>query len=84
MGRSRKVDGPYLDRDGKDMLTGGGTIFFEGDKKQYEAAGHCAVYHMNGKDIFICHGYSVKNNGTAVLVQRNLLWTTDGWPCLIL
>ena len=84
VGRSRKVDGPYLDRDGKDMLTGGGTIFFEGDKKQYEAAGHCAVYHMNGKDIFICHGYSVKNNGTAVLVQRNLLWTADGWPCLIL
>jgi arabinan endo-1,5-alpha-L-arabinosidase len=84
VGRSRKVDGPYLDREGKDMLTGGGTIFFEGDKKQYEAAGHCAVYHMNGKDIFICHGYSVKNNGTAVLVQRNLLWTADGWPCLIL
>ena len=82
VGRSRKVDGPYLDRDGKDMLTGGGTIFFEGDKKQYEAAGHCAVYHMNGKDIFICHGYSVKNNGAAVLVQRNLLWTADGWPFL--
>lgn len=82
VGRSRKVDGPYLDRDGNDMLTGGGTIFFEGDKKQYEAAGHCAVYHMNGKDIFICHGYSVKNNGAAVLVQRNLLWTADGWPFL--
>ena len=84
VGRSRKVDGPYLDREGKDMLTGGGTIFIEGDKKLYEAAGHCAAYHVNGKDIFICHGYSVENKGIAVLVKRPLHWSADGWPYLIL
>jgi arabinan endo-1,5-alpha-L-arabinosidase len=84
VGRSRKVDGPYLDREGKDMLTGGGAIFFEGDKKQYEAAGHCAVYHINGEDIFICHGYSIAHKGASILVRKSIRWSADGWPYLIL
>jgi arabinan endo-1,5-alpha-L-arabinosidase len=84
VGRSRKVDGPYLDREGKDMLTGGGTIFFEGDNKQYEAAGHCAAYHINGEDIFICHGYSITHKGASILVRKSIRWSADGWPYLIL
>jgi arabinan endo-1,5-alpha-L-arabinosidase len=80
VGRSRQVDGPYLDRDGHDMLQGGGTIVIEGDKQQYEAAGHCAVYHVDGQDVFLCHGYSVERKGAPVLVQRTIRWTADGWP----
>ena len=80
VGRSRKVDGPYLDREGKDMLTGGGTIFIEGDKKLYEAAGHCAAYHINGEDIFICHGYSIAHKGASILVRKPIHWSADGWP----
>ena len=80
VGRSKNVSGPYLDRDGKDMLYGGGTIVLEGDKKEYEAAGHCAAYNINGEDFFICHGYSVALNGASILVKRPLIWTADGWP----
>ena len=43
VGRSKNVEGPYLDRAGKDMKNGGGTLFIEGDKKEWEAAGHCAA-----------------------------------------
>lgn len=82
VGRSKTVSGPYLDRSGKDMAQGGGTIILEGDKKEYEAAGHCAAYNMNGEDIFICHGYATKQNGAALLVQRRIEWTADGWPKL--
>ncbi len=57
-------------------------IFFEGDKEQYEAAGHCAVYHMNGKDIFICHGYSIAHKGASILVRKPICWTADSWPTL--
>jgi arabinan endo-1,5-alpha-L-arabinosidase len=66
------------------MLTGGGTIFFEGDNKQYEAAGHCAAYHINGEDIFICHGYSITHKGASILVRKSIRWSADGWPYLIL
>ena len=82
VGRSRQVDGPYLDRSGKDMRNGGGTLFLEGDKTQYEAAGHCAVYHVDDADIFICHGYSIAHNGARILIQRPIRWTADGWPTL--
>ena len=80
VGRSKRVEGPYLDRTGKDMALGGGTLFLEGDKKEWEAAGHCAAYTLDGKDIFICHGYSAKRDGMALLIQRSISWTADGWP----
>lgn len=82
VGRSKKVDGPYLDREGKAMLDGGGTLFMEGDKKEFEAVGHSAAYHLNGKDIFICHGYSIAHKGASILIQREIYWTADGWPTL--
>ena len=80
VGRSKNVDGPYLDKRSNDMLNGGGTVLLEGDKKQYEATGHCAAYSIDGKDIFIYHGYSTEMKGAPVLIQREIRWTDDGWP----
>lgn len=80
VGRSRHVAGPYLDRDGRDMRDGGGTVVIEGDKRLFEAVGHSAAYHFGDKDIFICHGYSTTDKGAPVLVRRNMEWTADGWP----
>ena len=82
VGRSKNVDGPYLDKNGIDMRFGGGNLFIEGDKKQFEAAGHCAAYHMDGQDIFICHGYSIAHKGASILIQRPIKWTSDGWPTI--
>ncbi len=82
VGRSKNVAGPYVDREGVDMAKGGGVLFLEGDKQNYEAAGHCAAYHMNGQDIFICHGYSTAHKGAAMLIQKPIYWTADGWPTL--
>lgn len=82
VGRSKDVAGPYLDREGKGMLDGGGTLLIEGDKKEYEAMGHCAAYHFGDEDVFICHGYSVPKEGASVLVQKKIKWTADGWPAL--
>jgi arabinan endo-1,5-alpha-L-arabinosidase len=82
VGRSKQVTGPYLDREGRDMLHGGGTLFLEGDKTEFEAAGHCAAYDMNGESIFICHGYSARLNGAALLIQKPIKWTRDQWPYL--
>ena len=80
VGRSRTVDGPYLDPKGIDMRFGGGMLFLEGDKKNYEAAGHCAAYSVDGQDIFLCHGYSIAHQGASILMQRPIRWTSDGWP----
>ena len=82
VGRSRSVEGPYLDSKGIDMRDGGGNIFIEGDKKAFEATGHCAAYTFDGQDIFICHGYSIAHQGASILIQRPISWTSDGWPTL--
>lgn len=82
VGRSKTVDGPYIDSNGVDMRLGGGNLFIEGDKKQFEAAGHCAVYHIGDEDIFICHGYSIAHKGASILIQKPVVWTADGWPTL--
>lgn len=82
VGRASKPDGPYLDRDGRDMAQGGGTLFVEGDKNEYDAMGHCAAYSFEGRDVFICHGYSVSHDGQSMLVRRDIAWTDDGWPVL--
>ena len=80
VGRSKSVTGPFLDREGRDMAQGGGTLFLEGDKQSFEAVGHCAAYHFDGEDVFVCHGYSATHDGAAFLVQHSILWTADGWP----
>ena len=80
VGRSNTVEGPYYDPQGIDMRYGGGKLFLKGDKKTYEAAGHCAAYTMDGQDIFICHGYSIAHKGASILIQRPIQWTADGWP----
>lgn len=87
VGRSKSICGPYLDRDGRDMAQGGGTLVIEGDKKEFEAAGHCAAYNLASfdpalpdEDLFICHGYSISHGGQSILIQRAIRWTADGWP----
>jgi arabinan endo-1,5-alpha-L-arabinosidase len=84
VGRSKHIYGPYLDRNGRRMSQGGGTIIAQGDKKKFEAVGHCAVYHFVDGDIFICHGYSIPEGGEPVLLQRHVKWDRKGWPMLIL
>ena len=79
-GRSKTVEGPYYDYLGIDMRLGGGTPVIQGDKRVFEAAGHCAVYHLGNEDVFICHGYSVALGGASILIQRSIKWKNDGWP----
>lgn len=79
VGRSRHIDGPYLDRKGRDMAKGGGTLVYERDAN-FVAGGHCAAYTFGGRDLFIGHGYTEHES---LLVMRDIKWV-KGWPQLIL
>ena len=82
VGRSRNIEGPYIDNRGIDMINGGGYPVIEGDKKTYEAAGHCAAYTIDDNDVFICHGYDVALDGASVLIKKNIKWDNNDWPIL--
>lgn len=79
VGRSKEVAGPYIDREGAPMYAGGGTPLIAGDKREFEAVGHCAAYAIPDGDLFISHGYSIRHDGQSILVQRRIRWE-DGWP----
>lgn len=79
VGRSKNVQGPYIDKNGKDMASGGGTIILEGDGKKWAGAGHCAAYTIDGKDIFVAHAYN-KDTGRPQLIIRDITWCDNGWP----
>lgn len=71
VGRSRDIEGPYADRDGRPMLEGGGTPVVEGDHVTYEAVGHCAVYHLRPDG-------SILPNGTDGAAPTTSDQPTDG------
>lgn len=78
VGRSKNIQGPFLDRDRVLMAKSGGTILLEGDANWY-GVGHNAVYHSDGKDYLIFHGYDAADQGKAKLRIEQLEWK-NGWP----
>ncbi len=79
MGRSRRVNGPYLDRDGVDMMARGGTAFL-GTVGPFIGPGHAGIVTVDGRDWLSCHFYDGTRNGTPTLAILPLRWTADGWP----
>lgn len=81
VGRARQVTGPYLDRDGRDMMDGGGTPVISSTRR-YVAVGHSAAYSIKGKDYFVAHGYPRQEDGASELVCCEMAWDGQGWPLL--
>lgn len=80
VGRSKNIEGPYLDSNGKDMLQGGGNVI-AAETEDYAGIGHCSVYEFGGKWYIIAHAYDKNKNGASKLFIRELEWN-DGWPTL--
>ncbi|MBR6142343.1 MAG: family 43 glycosylhydrolase [Bacteroidaceae bacterium] len=80
VGRSRKVEGPYMDNVGRDMLHGGGRmVIAAGDRL-------CGPGHFGrtiideGVEVMSCHFEAdLERSGRSVLGIRPLLWR-NGWP----
>ncbi len=81
VGRSKALQGPYLDKENTPLNSGGGTLIFEGNER-WAAAGHNAVVHFQGKDLFLCHGYDNLDQGHPKLIIRRLNWEKDAWPVI--
>ena len=79
VGRARNVTGPYLDRAGKDMAAGGGSLVLAGDK-DWQGVGHNSVYTIGGKDVMVLHAYETADKYLAKLKVLPITWDKDGWP----
>lgn len=78
VGRSKKVQGPYVDASGKPLNEGGGTLVIEGNKNWY-GAGHNSTYTFKGKDYMVFHAYEAAKNGAPKLKIKEITWKNE-WP----
>ena len=78
VGRSKSVNGPYLDRDGTPMLEGGGTLVLEGNN-DWVALGHNSAYTTDDGDRLVFHAYETADNAKQKLKILPLDWD-EGWP----
>jgi arabinan endo-1,5-alpha-L-arabinosidase len=78
-GRSEQITGPFLDKEGRDMATGGGSILLQSDENWY-GVGHNSAYTFNEKDYLIFHGYDAKDNGKSKLIIKELHFDNKAWP----
>jgi arabinan endo-1,5-alpha-L-arabinosidase len=81
VGRSLRVTGPYLDKDGKDLLQQGGTLLLGSEGKRV-GPGHAGIYQEGGLTWLSFHYYDADRSGRATLAVRQLDWTAEGWPAL--
>jgi arabinan endo-1,5-alpha-L-arabinosidase len=80
VGRSKSVTGPYLDRDGKDLREGGGTMVLKTQGARI-GPGHPGILVENGVEYLSHHFYDGNTErGTPTLGIRTISWDQDGWP----
>jgi beta-xylosidase len=79
VGRSKNITGPYLDKDGKSLNEGGGTLLIQGDQNWF-GAGHNSTYTFDGKDYIVFHAYDAKQKGRPLLQIKQLKWDDGLWP----
>jgi arabinan endo-1,5-alpha-L-arabinosidase len=81
IGRSRDVRGPYLDKNGKSLADGGGTLVLAGNSK-WPGVGHNSAYTFDGKDYLVFHAYDAGDDGKSKLKIAEMKWDKEDWPLL--
>ncbi len=84
VGRAENITGPYRDRQGNDLATGGGSPFLQSHGR-FIGPGHIGILNdgaTNGRTRFSYHYYDAETRGRSRLAIGNLDWP-DGWPVAV-
>lgn len=79
IGRSRNIGGPYLDKDGMELLRGGGSLFLD-TQGRFIGPGHVGILNTKEGPLFSHHFYDGNNRGRRTLGIRPFAWSAAGWP----
>jgi arabinan endo-1,5-alpha-L-arabinosidase len=77
VGRSHSVTGPYVDKNGKSMMEGGGSPLLVGNSRWLGPGGE-SILQQKDRDIIVFHAYDA-STGHPFLQISTLAWK-DGWP----
>lgn len=78
VGRSRKVEGPYVDRDGNELLQAGGTPVLASEGR-WIGPGHASIVETRDGEMLVHHAYDAEDRGRSKLRLVPLRWE-EGWP----
>ncbi len=93
VGRSKTVTGPYLDKTGKDMIQGGGTLFLaatfdNGSGRPIDeevGPGHVGILQdTDGYWLSTHYEWARDKDGATTMNLNQLSWDSDGWPRVVL
>jgi arabinan endo-1,5-alpha-L-arabinosidase len=79
VGRAKDITGPYLDRDGRDLMKGGGTPLLA-ENKAWAGWGGQGVYHFGDRDYVVMHAYEAADNNFHRLKILAITWDSELWP----
>ena len=87
VGRSRTIDGEFLDRQGRKMTDGYATpVITSASGDRLFGPGHNGEIFTDsyGHDyiLYHCHDASAGNDDKRYLMLQELLWDSEGWPCV--
>ncbi len=79
VGRSQNLFGPYVDKDGNDMMSVHDELILQGNDT-FSSPGHCSrlITDDNGQDWILYHAYTNDLNYRCLMLDR-VNWV-DGWP----
>ncbi|MGB3623176.1 MAG: arabinan endo-1,5-alpha-L-arabinosidase [Ketobacter sp.] len=78
VGRATSVLGPYIDKQGRSMMDGGGTQIVSGNYS-WKGPGHNSVIFSGNKAYNLYHAYRTYS-GEPNLRISDLVWDSSGWP----
>lgn len=79
VGRSQNLFGPYVDKDGNDMMSVHDELVLQGNDT-FSSPGHCSrlITDDNGQDWILYHAYTNELDYRCLMLDR-INWV-DGWP----
>lgn len=81
IGRSKNINGPYLNKEGKSWVDNHYSLFLAGDSTE-PGRGHNGFFTENDTTFIVYHAYTRSANGTSLLNIKTLYSDKDGWPTI--
>jgi arabinan endo-1,5-alpha-L-arabinosidase len=81
IGRSGKLEGPYVNKSGESWLDNKYSLFLAGDHEE-PGRGHNGFYTEGDTTYFVYHAYTRSANGAPLLNIKPLFIDEDEWPTL--
>jgi arabinan endo-1,5-alpha-L-arabinosidase len=81
MGRSKNIEGPYLNKEGESWVDDKYSLFLAGDDKE-PGRGHNGIFTEKDTTYMVYHAYTRSADGKSLLNIKPLYITKDGWPSM--